>query len=646
MARYRAFISYSHADQAFARRLQRRLESYRVPRGLGSPTAAGGERLGPIFLDTSDLAAATRLTGALTDALRDSDALVVVCSPSARGSEWIEQEIRAFREAHGTEALILPIVAPAAGDEPAEALFPAVLAGAVPLAADARPDAEGSRIALLKLIAGLLGVGLDQLIRRDTRRRQRRLLAATAASAVIALTMTFLAFQAISARDDARRRLSQSEDLIGFMLGDLREQLAPLGQVRVLQSVGDKALEYFASLDPEDLTSTARLRQSRALYQIGDVYYELGAFHEAHRSFALSLRIAKALAREAPDDPERLFELAQAHFWVAYAAFSSASLDVAEQHFVAYRDTAERLLELGPENVDWAMETFWASNNLGSLAFRQSDFHGALGYFETALTRMETILERAPSQERLTEKSATQSWLASTHYRLGQLSQARQAFLQALASGAGAESAFAREDRSYQLAKLARVELYLGDLDGLRQRLAQALALNQELSRNDPDSRKFLYGTTLRRTQIGLLASAAPAPFAELRRDTEILLATDAPPPNWRSLALQVARLGLLQGHPDAQTWAETLLEGDLELVDPDARLDLLTALAAVDAQWRQSLAEATMAAETAYAGGADLQLALPLIRAYAVLGDEAAASSLTEALLHRGVRHPELANE
>ena len=53
---------------------------------------------------------------------------------------------------------------------------------AEPLAADFREGGEGQRVAFLKLVAGMLGVGLDELVQRETTRRQRRLAFLAAAS--------------------------------------------------------------------------------------------------------------------------------------------------------------------------------------------------------------------------------------------------------------------------------------------------------------------------------------------------------------------------------------------------------------------------------------------------------------------------------
>src|SRR5688572_22011481 len=91
-ARYRAFISYSHRDAAFGRRLHRRLEAYRIPRrlvGRTTPLGAVPRRLAPIFRDREELPAADDLTTEVRAALAASGALIVVCSPAAAASPWV-----------------------------------------------------------------------------------------------------------------------------------------------------------------------------------------------------------------------------------------------------------------------------------------------------------------------------------------------------------------------------------------------------------------------------------------------------------------------------------------------------------------------------------------------------------------------------
>jgi hypothetical protein len=122
--RYSAFISYSHEDAAFVRRLHARLESYRLPRRLSAAARAGRSRLAPLFVDRAELSAAPSLTQSIRDAIAGSDALIVVCSPDAAASHWVDQEIRLFRELRPSGPILTAICRGDAADA-----FPGALLG-------------------------------------------------------------------------------------------------------------------------------------------------------------------------------------------------------------------------------------------------------------------------------------------------------------------------------------------------------------------------------------------------------------------------------------------------------------------------------------------------------------------------------------
>src|SRR6185437_14728591 len=136
---------------------------------------------------------------------------------------------------------------------------------AEPLAADFREDGEGRRLAFLKLVAGMLGVGLDELVQRETTRRQRRLAYLAAASiAGMAVTST-LAVTAIQARNEAREQRREAEGLVEFMVGDLRAKLEPIGKLDALDGVGSRVLAYYKRQDATKLPDDALLQRSQAL---------------------------------------------------------------------------------------------------------------------------------------------------------------------------------------------------------------------------------------------------------------------------------------------------------------------------------------------------------------------------------------------
>src|ERR1700757_2553317 len=98
--KYRAFISYSHRDQAWGEWLHRALETYRVPRrlvGRAGPDGPVPRRLYPVFRDQEELASSPDLSAAIDQALRQSQCLILVASPYAAVSKWVDQEIARFR---------------------------------------------------------------------------------------------------------------------------------------------------------------------------------------------------------------------------------------------------------------------------------------------------------------------------------------------------------------------------------------------------------------------------------------------------------------------------------------------------------------------------------------------------------------------
>jgi hypothetical protein len=186
--KYRAFLSYSHRDTAWAKWLHRALEAYRIDKDLvGRETAHGlvPKTLRPIFRDRDDFPAGHSLTEQTLAALEASQFLIVLCSPDAAQSQYVNEEIRCFKALGRPARVINVIVAGEPGDPERECFPPAVrfkvgADGAIteerenPIAADARPQGDGKEAAKQKVVAGLLGVGLGEITRRAERARKRR----------------------------------------------------------------------------------------------------------------------------------------------------------------------------------------------------------------------------------------------------------------------------------------------------------------------------------------------------------------------------------------------------------------------------------------------------------------------------------------
>jgi len=208
---YRAFLSYSHGDTDAGDQIHTAVENYRVPRDLAGRLGPFGPipsgLLRPVFRDRFDLAAGHSLNEEIEAALKTSDALIVVCSPRAAKSRYVDEEIRRFKLL-GKSQRIYPIIVDGEPGDPTKDCFPENLRRnfdregnptteiTEPIAADLREKADGPELAKLKLIAGLLGVPLDELRKRELveqKRRQRRIFAVAVSMAILAVAATVFA---------------------------------------------------------------------------------------------------------------------------------------------------------------------------------------------------------------------------------------------------------------------------------------------------------------------------------------------------------------------------------------------------------------------------------------------------------------------
>ena len=206
MYKYDAFISYRHADldKFAAETLHRQLEAFRLPANLRKGRV-GRKRIERVFRDKDELPLTNNLEDPIMQALRDSEYLIVICSPRLRESLWCRKEIEAFIKMHGRENVLAVLIE----GEPAES-FPDELlyaeetvirpdgtVGKVrkamePLAADIRgKDRAAMKKALkteiLRLLAPIFKLDYDDLRQRHRERRLKRVLTAALAAGAVCL---------------------------------------------------------------------------------------------------------------------------------------------------------------------------------------------------------------------------------------------------------------------------------------------------------------------------------------------------------------------------------------------------------------------------------------------------------------------------
>jgi len=496
--RYRAYISYSHKDEAWAAWLHRALESYRVPRHLVGTKTSVGEvpaRIRPVFRDRDDLSSATDLEGTVKQALADSENLIVVCSPDAATSHWVKEEIRYFAGLGRADRIFCIIV----GGEPAadgsvSACFSSALAEVghqEPLAADLRKWADGKNVARLKLIAGLLGIRLDELRQRDLQRRRKRQ-AVVSLGIVAALT---LAVMTVVSQISEKHEREKAEQLATFIV-DLGERLKSDADLETLALISAESSRHLQSLDPDKLSPKTGKKVALAIRQVAQVSQFQGKPDEALEGFQRSRDLLSRLNNKYPEMHDLLYELGNAEYYIGNLHYEQGRHEKALESMQSYYRLTHSLLDADPENPDWIMETAHAHSNLAALQLGSGKGinQETLAHVAEATRLKELVMALRPDDKAVADTySTTLAWAADAQYQACNLEEAmalriRARELARISMRADPGNNDLKRQYAYTLTGVARMQIALGLLDTVEKDLELAISILQQLSAADPSN--------------------------------------------------------------------------------------------------------------------------------------------------------------
>ncbi len=440
---------------------------------------------------------------------------------------------------------------------------------------------------------------------------------------------------AIAARAEAEARRAQAENLIEFMLGDLRKKLDSVGRLDILDDVGVRALAYVNSLDPATLSANDLARNAKALNHLGEVRQSQGKQAETEM-FDHALRLSSEAIRREPRNPEALLAHGAAHFWLGNAFRLQGKNDDALRHMRAYMKDGDLLSEIHPQNDKYQLERAYGHAAVAMILEAKGALREALARYETSLRIKSGIAEAAPGD------NDVQADLARAINKVGavlsKLGEFRDARLHSEREVAIYRTLLARDPLQTQwksrlataMAYLANVRYNTGDAAGAAALWNEELAIERELTARDPTNVDWQrnYAVTLRRVaDTNSDRKAALAQYAEAQSRIARLvslypkreyLLTD----RW-TIDVEYGRALLLSGAPGRAIALFRDVLAQSPATGPD-RMRVLRARAA----W--NLADATKSEEW-------WQLAERELAAVTVPTEPAALELQFRVLLHRG---------
>ena len=214
--KYFAFISYSAKDTEWGKRLQRKLEHYRLPSALCSEHGWKRTPIKPVFFAPTDIQPGD-LTEEIQERLRVSKHLIVICSPYSAQSKWVGKEIEFFHQLGRIKQIHFFIVkgTPHSGNANTDCFNPIIDVLELPEILGANIHEKIYRFpwlnkerAYVQLVSKLLSIEYDTLWQRHRRLIKQKMAAWT--SGIIVLLMVIMSIWQANRPIDIFVKLNES----------------------------------------------------------------------------------------------------------------------------------------------------------------------------------------------------------------------------------------------------------------------------------------------------------------------------------------------------------------------------------------------------------------------------------------------------
>jgi tetratricopeptide (TPR) repeat protein len=526
--KYRAFLSYSHADSAVAQRVHRRLEAFHIDSELvGRVTPAGAipKTLRPIFRDRNDFDAGSSLNEQTGAALDDSAALIVLASPNAARSRYVNEEVLLFKS-HHPDRPVVPLIADGAPGDPERECFPRALRfvvapdGAITdtpadvLAADLRESGDGFELALAKVVARLLGLSPDDIYRRAERARQRR----TRILAGLAGVFLFLAVAAAGSAVYAWQQLKTNEAFLNATLqtatGIVNTAVAQAEKYNVPRTTTLELLTQ-AEVLFDDMarfgraTPELRYRKAWMLIQFARNYAVLGDTGKQREHATNAFRLLAALAAEKPDDTSYQRNLAVAYNEVGEVQVTQGDLMAALTSFQAGFTIVERLTASDSGNAGWQHDLWVSDEKIGNVQVARGKLPDGLTSYRAGLAIIEQLATSNPSNGSWQrDLSVSYDKIGGVQVTQGNLPaalasyQSGFAIIQQLAQSTPGNAGWQR-DLAVSYNQIGAVQVAQGNLSAALISYRASLAIIEGLTRSDQGNAVWQYDLGFGNEKIG-----------------------------------------------------------------------------------------------------------------------------------------------
>ena len=354
-----------------------------------------------------------------------------------------------------------------------------------------------------------------EFVAASAKRRRLKRGAGTMVAVAVLATIGYFFLQTLEARKRADYARERAEDLVEFMVFDLRDKLEPIGRLELMDSVNARVNDYYGKIGAKTGSPDVERRRAASYNNQGDTLLAQGKLDAARKAYEQGLAISERLAKADPSNSGWQRDLSVSYDRLGDVETAAGKLDAARQAYEQGLAISERLAKADPSNSGWQRDLSVSYDRLGDVETAAGKLDAARQAYEQSLAISERLAKADPSNSGWQrDLSVSYSKLGNVETAAGKLDAARKAYEQGLAiserlAKADPSNSGWQRDLSVSYDRLGDVETAAGKLDAARKAYEQGLAISERLAKADPSNSGWQRDLSVSYDRLGDVETAA-----------------------------------------------------------------------------------------------------------------------------------------
>lgn len=274
---------------------------------------------------------------------------------------------------------------------------------------------------------------LDHLSKRRARRVRLAAIVAALSLSLLGIVRYTIDLRgargaAVRARAEAEARREKANELVSMLIEDLHPRLQSVGRLDILDAVDAKAIAYYASIEPDQISPRELAMNVMAMRQLGETQLTRVNVPASLKTLREAVRTIDAALQRRPGDETLLFAAADAHNGLFRGLLWSGDNAGALAQARASAMYSAELVRRKPNEVRYLKQDAYTHGSLSSLLDRTEDIAGALREAEISVAAKRRALELENTDVMRLDLTTTMPKVAWAQFKLGHFDQSEATF--------------------------------------------------------------------------------------------------------------------------------------------------------------------------------------------------------------------------